>query len=87
VQQELVARGLPGAVAAQMVARATERSPRNDDAVEFVCTGVALLVLGGIITGVTYSAASGGGTYVVTTGLFVMGLISILQGIGRAIGG
>lgn len=87
VQQDLVARGLPPGIAAQMVARATARPARTDDAVELIGTGVALLVLGGVITGFTYSAASGGGTYVVTTGLFVVGAIRILQGIGRAFGG
>lgn len=34
---------------------------------------VALLALGGIITGITYSLASPGSTYTVTTGLFVIG--------------
>jgi hypothetical protein len=43
--------------------------------------GIGLLVLGGIITLGTYSAASGGGTYVVTTGLFVVGGINLVRGI------
>lgn len=34
---------------------------------------VGLLALGGIITGITYSIADDGGTYTVTTGLFVIG--------------
>ena len=88
VQQDLVERGLPPGVAAQMVASATRRPPpANDDAGELIAMGVGLLVLGAVITGITYSAASGGGTYVVTTGLFVVGVIKILQGIGRAAGG
>lgn len=43
--------------------------------------GIGLLVLGGIITLGTYSAASGGGTYVMTTGLFVVGGINLVRGI------
>lgn len=34
---------------------------------------VCLLALGGVITGITYSMADPGGTYTVTTGLFVIG--------------
>ena len=34
---------------------------------------VGLLAFGGIITGITYSIADDGGTYTVTTGLFVIG--------------
>lgn len=34
---------------------------------------LALLALGGIITGITYSLASPGGTYMVTSGLFIIG--------------
>lgn len=34
---------------------------------------VGLLALGGIVTGITYSMASSGGTYTVTTGLFLIG--------------
>ncbi len=34
---------------------------------------MALLALGGIVTGITYSLADAGSTYTVTTGLFVIG--------------
>jgi hypothetical protein len=84
VQQDLVERGLPPGVAAQLVASATRRpAPADDDAGELITMGVGLLVLGAVITGITYSAASGGGTYVITTGLFVVGVIKILQGIAH----
>lgn len=39
-----------------------------------ICAGS--FILGGIITGITYSMAEPGGTYTVTTGLFLVGLIS-----------
>jgi hypothetical protein len=42
----------------------------------------ALWLIGGIvITAATYSAASGGGTYVVTYGAIVFGAIQFLQGL------
>lgn len=34
---------------------------------------LALLALGGVITGIAYALASPGGTYVVTSGLFLIG--------------
>jgi hypothetical protein len=34
---------------------------------------LALLALGGIVTGIAYALASPGGTYVVTSGLFLIG--------------
>ena len=43
--------------------------------------GIGMVVLGGIITLVTYATASGGGTYVITTGLFVVGGINLIRGI------
>ncbi len=43
--------------------------------------GIGMLVLGGIITLATYTAASDGGSYVVTTGLFVVGGFNLVRGI------
>lgn len=46
--------------------------------------GLGMIVLGLIITGVSYSSASsgsGGGHYVITTGLFVVGVIRIFRGL------
>jgi hypothetical protein len=48
---------------------------------QYFLKGIVFLVLGAVITGITYSLASGGGTYVVTTGLFVVGGINIIIGI------
>lgn len=41
--------------------------------------GLGLVVLGGVITAVTYSSASAGGHYVVPAGLFVVGFILVLK--------
>jgi hypothetical protein len=46
---------------------------------------VGFLTLGGIITGITYSLAEPGGTYVATTGLFLVGMISGVVAIWRLI--
>lgn len=46
---------------------------------------VGLLTLGGIITGITYSMASPGGTYVATTGLFLVGAISGVVAVWRLV--
>ena len=52
---------------------------------ETIGIGIFFLVLGAIITGVTYSAASSGGSYVVTTGLFLVGGWMILKGLWKII--
>jgi uncharacterized membrane protein YvbJ len=55
----------------------------KDNGLASMGCGVVLLAVGGIITWATYSAASGGGTYVVTTGLFIVGGIALLRGLWR----
>lgn len=47
--------------------------------------GIALLVLGGIITGVSYSETDPGGTYTMTTGLFVIGGAYCCVGVYRTL--
>ena len=47
---------------------------------QYFLKGIGFLALGAIVTGVTYSMASGGGTYVVTTGLFAVGGIYVIIG-------
>jgi hypothetical protein len=48
-----------------------------------ILIGLGLLMLGGLITGVSYSAAIGGGRYVITTGLFLVGGYQVLKGLYR----
>ncbi len=45
--------------------------------------GAAWLVGGAVITAATYSAASGGGTYVVTWGAIIFGAIQMLAGLAQ----
>jgi len=48
--------------------------------------GVAILAIGGVITGATYASASrSGGGYMVTTGLFLVGAINVLRGLWELI--
>ncbi len=44
---------------------------------------IGLLVIGGIVTGISYSLASPGGTYLATTGLFLFGGISGIVALWR----
>jgi len=44
---------------------------------------VVFFILGGIITGISYSLTSAGGTYMVTSGLFLVGMISGIVAIWR----
>lgn len=52
-------------------------------AITALLTGISCLVLGGVLTGITYSLAKPGGTYLVTTGLFLIGAINICLSIYR----
>ena len=47
--------------------------------------GLLMLIVGGIVTAATYSAAEGGGTYIITVGLFIAGALSLLSGLWRLI--
>jgi len=90
--QPLGERAVAGAGTAASVASVAPPPRRAHDETEDVSDemiglGVAMLVLGALITGITYAAAGGGGTYVITTGLFMVGVIRILQGIARKLGG
>ncbi len=42
--------------------------------------GIGLIALGGVVTFVTYAAAKPGKTYVVTTGLFIVGAYYLIRG-------
>lgn len=85
VADELARKGVPYDVAAQIVMQVFNyRSglKRKAGGKQIGC-GLLMLVVGGIITGITWAAASGGGTYIITTGLLVVGAINLLIGIFR----
>lgn len=83
VADELTRQGVPYDVAAQIVQRVFEyRSElKRKEGGKAIGCGLLMLIVGGIITGVTYAAASGGGMYIVTTGLFIVGGITLIVGL------
>lgn len=86
---EFIERGVPPDAAESIVAQAHEykTSEFRKGGMKTVGIGVGFLALGGIITAATYSATSPGGTYVITTGLFLVGAIMILKGLWRTMVG
>lgn len=72
----LVTRDSQGATAPII---ATQRaSVARSDFFRSLLISIGLLALAGVITGVSYSLAEPGGTYTVTTGLFLFGGINML---------
>jgi hypothetical protein len=72
------------------VAQSTAAAPKMSNrmgGLKNLGIGIALLVLGVIVTFSTYMMADPGGTYMVTTGLFVVGGINMLIGLFRFIFG
>ena len=83
VADELARQGVPYDVAAEIVKRVFEyRSElKRKEGGKAIGCGLLMLIVGGIITGLTYAAALGGGTYIVTTGLFIVGGITLIVGL------
>jgi len=48
-------------------------------------TGVAVLAAGVVITGISYSLAADGGTYIWSPGLLIGGAITMLRGLYRVV--
>lgn len=85
VADTLTNNGVPYDIAHVITERVFEyRSElRGKEGQKSIGCGLAMLIVGGLITGITYLAASGpgGGTYFVTTGLFIVGTITLIAGI------
>ena len=58
----------------------------REEAVQTMLKGLGAMILGGIITWISYSAAGPGGTYFVTTGIILVGGFSLLVGLISFIG-
>lgn len=54
---------------------------------QILLVGAGLLVLGIVITTVSYNMAGPGGTYVATTGLILVGIVQIVRGLIRIVMG
>ncbi|MEW6126209.1 MAG: hypothetical protein AB1757_04030 [Acidobacteriota bacterium] len=86
---ELIGKGFSQEDAGQIVGeaqRAKKAAFRKAGAKAFFA-GLALLVLGVVITAASYSAAKNGGIYIVTIGLFITGAINLLKGFFRMLVG
>ncbi len=85
--QEFVQRGFSSELAAQIVEQAnrTKKSVFRQAGIKAFFIGIALIVLGVVVTGATYSIAKPGGTYIVTIGLFICGAINTLRGLFRMV--
>lgn len=86
---EFVEKGVPVEAAENIVAQANDykKSEFRNGGLKAIGIGVALIALGGVITAATYSVARPGGTYVITSGLFLVGALTFLRGTWRFIVG
>lgn len=82
-------KGCPADLASSIVDRvislkseATKKSGKDT-----LIMGAGMLLLGTLVTAGTYSAASGGGHYVVTSGLFVVGGWFVIKGLWKTVTG
>jgi hypothetical protein len=81
--------GCPNELATAIVTRGAEIK-----ATEFrksgkttILIGAGMLGVGTLITAGTYSVASGGGHYVITSGLFLVGAWLVIKGLWRSVAG
>jgi curved DNA-binding protein CbpA len=83
VADELTRKGIPYDIAAEVVKRVFEyRSEfEKKEGGKGIGCGLLMLIVGGIITGAGYEAATGGGTYIITVGLFIVGAITLVRGL------
>ena len=83
---ELEKDGLPNEIGQKILDKAkteinkVKGKAHREVAGEYFLKGIGYLALGAVVTGITYSMASGGGTYVVTSGLFAVGGIYVIIG-------
>ena len=89
VIHELMQKGVPAHIAAQIVAQAksVKKAAFRQAGFKVFLAGIGMLVLGAIITSATFSMAKPGGTYVVTFGLFAVGAINAIKGLYRMLVG
>lgn len=82
---QLIEKGLDEESAAHIVRQLETqiREAKKEQASKDIMYGSLWLVGGLLITIVTYSAASGGGTYVVTWGAIVFGAIQLIKGLAN----
>jgi hypothetical protein len=86
---DFVEMGVPEDVSTRIVKEVNKYRKREFRKAGLITTGIGagLLALGYIITAGTYAAAGRGHTYIVTTGLFVAGALTLIKGLWRTLVG
>jgi hypothetical protein len=89
VVQQLVQNGVPAPMAEHIVAQAAQvkRAAFRKAGLNLFLRGIGLIILGIIITSITYSLASPGGIYLVAFGPVIAGVINAFRGLLRMITG
>ncbi|MCG6451296.1 hypothetical protein [Vibrio parahaemolyticus] len=89
IVNQYVGMGIPKEAAMSIVSQAKELKKREfrKAGLKTIAFGIGWFLLGAVITGITYSAASSGGHYIITSGLFLVGGITVLKGVWRIIVG
>jgi len=86
VADELTKMGVPYNVALPIIDKVFQyqSQPRRKEGGEQIVGGLFMLALGAIVTWISYSLAPGlGGLYIVTTGFFIGGVITLFKGIAN----
>jgi hypothetical protein len=89
VTEDLVQMGLSFQTARAVVAQANvvKKAAFRQAGCQIFAVGIVLVILGLVITAISYLLAAPGGTYIITTGLFFVGVVNIVRGIVRMVAG
>lgn len=89
VVAHLVGEGCPNDLAEAIVKRGAEIKAEEfrKSGKATLLIGVGILGLGALITAGSYNMASGGGHYVITSGLFMVGAWFVIKGLWRSVAG
>lgn len=85
VEQELVQRGYDPAIAADLVR--SVGGQHAGSAIGLIAGGIAIAIIGCVLTYLSYNSASPGGRYYVCTGLILLGIYMLIRGIAQLIRG
>lgn len=86
VKQELVDKGMPEEVAGKIVDEVELQiaQAKKERANKDMLYGSLWFIGGVIVTAVSYSAAGGGGRYVITWGAIIFGAVQFIRGLSNA---
>lgn len=89
VIEDMIGLGVPVKMAEDLTEAASgfKKKASRKAGLQTIGFGVGLFALGGIISGITYAAVAPGGHYIVTTGLFFVGILTVLKGVWKFLRG